>query len=273
MNDWWLVLLGFAAGAYGTLIGAGGGFLLVPALLLLYPTAKPSTVTSISLAVVFFNGIVGAILYARERRIDYRTGFIFATATVPGAVLGAVVVSYMPRALFSGLFGLLLVMLALVIILRPANSRADRVARPGMLTRVVTDVWGRRYEYHYYPWQGMLISLGVGFISSLLGIGGGIIQVPAMVLLLDFPPHIATATSQLILAIMAAAGTAVHLATGELAFGSGLRRALILAVGVIPGAVVGARISRRVRGPLLIRLLAVGLMLVGIRLLADFFVE
>src|SRR5438094_763257 len=109
MDYWPLIPLGFAVGAYGTLIGAGGGFLLVPALLLLFPTARPTTITSISLAVVFFNAVSGSIAYARDRRIDYRTGLIFAAATVPGAVLGAIAVGYVPRALFDGLFGLLLI--------------------------------------------------------------------------------------------------------------------------------------------------------------------
>ncbi len=271
MDDWLLLPLGFVAGAYGTLIGAGGGFLLVPALLFLYPTARPATVTSISLAVVFFNGVVGALAYARERRIDYRTGLTFAAATVPGAVLGAIVVSQLPRALFLGLFGLALVALGLVLILRTQGTDGKRPARAGMVTRVVTDIAGRRYEYSYFQWQGIIISVVVGFISSLLGIGGGIIQVPSMIVLLDFPPHIATATSQFMLSFMSLAATAVHLLSGELAFGSGLRRALILAVGVIPGALVGARISRRIRGPWLIRLLSGALILVGIRLLTDSF--
>ena len=65
----WLIPLGFVVGAYGTLIGAGGGFLLVPVLLLLYPRETPETITSISLAVVFFNALSGSIAYARMKRI------------------------------------------------------------------------------------------------------------------------------------------------------------------------------------------------------------
>jgi uncharacterized protein len=274
MSDWWLVPLGFVVGAYGTVVGAGGGFLLVPALLLIYPTARPATITSISLLVVFFNSVAGALAYARERRIDYRSGLMFAAATVPGAVLGAIVVGFIPRALFSGLFGLALLGLALMVIMRPQPTRVTvRPDGPGVVTRVVTDATGRRYAYRYVRWQGLLIALGVGFISSLFGIGGGIIQVPAMVMVLDFPPHIATATSQFVLAFMTASGSGVHLATGELAFGSGLRRALIIAGGVIPGALVGARLSQRLHGPVIIRLLGAGLLVVGLRLLAGFFIE
>jgi len=260
-------------GAYGTLIGAGGGFVLVPVLLFLYPQAKPSTITSISLAVVFFNATSGSVAYGRQRRIDFRTGIVFAAATVPGAVLGAIVVGYIPRGIFDVLFGIVLVVLALIIIMRPVARPADQPRRPnGSVTRVITDATGTRHEYSFNIALGVALSVGVGFLSSLLGIGGGIIHVPAMVLLLNFPAHIATATSHFVLAIMSLAGSIVHLIAGELAPGSGLMRALFLAIGVIPGAQVGAVLSHRVHGTWIIRLLGVALLLVGVRLLGTVFV-
>ncbi len=102
---WWLVPLGFVVGAYGTLIGAGGGFILAPILALLYPADSPELLTSISLAVVFFNALSGSAAYARMGRIDYRSGGVFAMATIPGAILGALVTSFLPRRLFDGVLG------------------------------------------------------------------------------------------------------------------------------------------------------------------------
>jgi uncharacterized membrane protein YfcA len=272
MTEWLLVPLGFVIGAFGTLIGAGGGFLLVPALLFLYPTAKPSTITGISLAVVALSAVSGAFAYARKGRIDYRSGLAFATATLPGAVLGAIAVSHLDRGFFDALFGVVLVALALFLLLRHPQPSLNKSAapRPGMVTRVLVDAGGTRYEYRFHEWFGILLSVGVGFLSSLFGIGGGIIHVPAMVFLMDFPAHIATATSQFILAAMALAGTSVHLVTGELAPGSGLYRSLLLALGVIPGAQLGARLSYRLQGTWIIRLLSLALLVVGARLLFAF---
>jgi uncharacterized protein len=273
-SDWLLIPLGFAVGTYGAVVGAGGGFLLVPVLLLLYPSASPATITSISLAVVCGNAVAGSIAYARARRIDVSTGLILAAATVPGAVLGALVVDAIPRSLFSGLFGAVLLSLGLFIMTRPRqDAAASIVPKLGMRSRVVVDALGIHHEYHFFLWHGVLLSAGIGFLSSLLGIGGGILQVPTMVLVLHFPMHIATATSQLILAVMAGAGTAVHLATGELAFGSGLRRSLLLTAGVLPGAFLGAWLSRHIEAKEIIRLLAVGLVLIGLRLLVGSIIE
>ena len=85
----WLIPLGFAVGACGTLIGAGGGFVLMPILLLVYPKDSPDLLTAISLAVVFCNAASGSVAYGRMRRIDYRSGLLMSAAAVPGAILGA----------------------------------------------------------------------------------------------------------------------------------------------------------------------------------------
>src|SRR3989337_4462408 len=84
----WLLPLGLIVGAFGTLIGAGGGFILVPVLLLLYPNEKTDLITGISLAVVFFNALSGSLAYSRMKRIDYKSGIIFSIATIPGARFG-----------------------------------------------------------------------------------------------------------------------------------------------------------------------------------------
>ncbi len=105
----------------------------------------------------------------------------------------------------------------------------------------------------------------MGYFSSFLGIGGGIIHVPALVWFLHFPVHIATATSHFILAIMALAGTLVHVWTGALAHG--WQETLGLGLGVLLGAQLGAYFSNRVKGAWIIRSLAFALGLVGIRIL------
>jgi uncharacterized membrane protein YfcA len=128
---------------------------------------------------------------------------------------------------------------------------------------------GERHYYNFNPLVGIGISLAVGYLSSFLGIGGGIIHVPALVFFLDFPVHIATATSHFVLAIMALTGTLVHIWTGALH--EGVRHTLCLAIGVLVGAPVGAQLSSRLHGPWIIRSLALALGLVGIRIAIMFF--
>jgi hypothetical protein len=134
-----------------------------------------------------------------------------------------------------------------------------------LVVRDFVDAAGIRYHYSYNPVIGIVLSVFVGFISSLLGVGGGFIHVPALTRLLNFPVHVATATSHFILTVMALTGTAVHLARGV--FVHGARRTAILAVGVILGAQLGAYMSTRLGGKVIIRGLALAMIFVGIRLI------
>jgi len=263
-----LIALGLGVGAYGTLIGAGGGFVLMPVLLLLYPNQGADLLTGISLAVVFFNALSGSEAYALMKRIDYRSGALFAAATIPGAVLGALHTSYVPRRLFDLIFGVLLVAAAAFLFGRPRDGATGRtLSQPGRyrLTRRLVDAHGTEYRYSFnYP-LGTAISVVVGYVSSFLGIGGGIIHVPALSYLLGFPVHVATATSHFVLAIMALTGTLVHIWTGT--FTHGVHRTIALAIGVLLGAQIGARLSERIKGNWILRGLAIALGVVGLRIL------
>jgi len=262
----WLIPLGFMVGTFGTLIGAGGGFILVPILLLLYPDKSPETITSISLAVVFFNSLSGSIAYAKMKRIDYKSGMIFAVATIPGSILGAVTTSIIPRNIFNALFGVLLIVASIFLLMKPENKNVSTGKTPkNHLTRTITDIDGIIHTFSYNPVQGIIISVFVGYISSLLGIGGGIIHVPVLVHILDFPVHIATATSHFVLAVMSLSGTVVHIVSGALS--KGVLQTIALSIGVLFGAQLGARLSKKFHGVWIIRGLAIALGIVGIRIL------
>ncbi len=272
----WLLPLGLLIGAFGTLIGAGGGFVLVPILLLVYPNEKTELITGISLAVVFFNALSGSLAYARMKRVDYKSGILFSIATIPGAILGALSTAYVPRGVFDLLFGVLMIVAAIYLWTSGGEESAvrsyrkgdsDSDPRPRRMVRDLTDAEGVRYHYAYNPVTGVLLSLVVGFISSLLGVGGGFIHVPILTRLLDFPVHIATATSHFVLAIMSLTGTLVHVAQGV--FVRGIRRTTMLAIGVLIGAQGGAWMSNRIGGKMIIRGLAVALAFVGVRLIVS----
>jgi hypothetical protein len=240
-----LAVLGVIVGIFGTLVGAGGGFILTPILLVLYPKASPATITSISLVVVFFNALSGSIAYARQRRIDYRSGSAFALAALPGSVLGVLAVAFSPRRVFEALTAILLGALSLWLITTHDAARDESEAGSGT-PRNLTDRQGHTCRYNVPVRRGVLYSIGVGFVSSFLGIGGGVIHVPLLVRALGFPIHVATATSHFVLANMAAVGSITHIVTGGFTGGTGLHRAVALSVGVGGGAQIGARVSQRI---------------------------
>ena len=257
----WLgfVLMGVVIGGFGTLIGAGGGFILMPVLLLMSPKEEPEFLACISLAVVFFNAASGTIGYARQKMIDYRAGLVFAAATVPGAVIGAMVTSAIPRRGFDALLGSVLALFAAYLLIK-----GKRLGDKGSNGNGHTP--GEAPLSRGKMMLGAAVSFVVGFLSSLLGIGGGIVHVPLLVMLLGFPVHIAAATSHFVLAISAGSGTAVHIFNNAFAQG-GTRRTILLGIGVIIGAQIGAHWSRRTPPGLILRGLGVALLVAGGRIL------
>jgi len=129
----------------------------------------------------------------------------------------------------------------------------------------IIDKYGKSFRYSYNYITGIIISIFTGFISPVLGIGGGIIHVPAMIRILCFPAHIATATSHFTLIIMSLASVATHLfSQREIAvfFYAGL-----LTAGVIPGAQIGAHLSKKTKDKHIIIILATALSIAGVRII------
>lgn len=251
------VVLGLLIGAFGTFIGAGGGFLLVPVLLLAYHFA-PADAVGTSLALVFLNAFSGSVAYLRQGRVDIPLGWKFAAATIPGAVGGA----YLTRALssrsFSVAFGVLLVAIA-VILFSGKSAPPSRRAR----SHEIKDAAGETHAYTVDVWKGVVLSLLVGLLSSVFGIGGGIIHVPFLIVALGLPVHVATATSHFVLSISTLVGAVTFLVLGHV----DLVLVALIGTGILVGAQVGARVSTQASPAVIRRLLAGSLCLVGLRMI------
>lgn len=263
---------GVGIGTYGTLVGAGGGFIMVPTLIFFVPGISPAEAAGTSLAVVFFNALSGTASYVRQGRVDFWTGNRFALATIPGAIIGAYLSNLFSNRLFYVVFGIFLIAIAGFLTFRPDSRTVpyepllpgDTRALPRFwVERTVVDKGGERFVFAYNFWGGIALSFVVGFLSSILGIGGGIVHVPALIFLFAFPAHIATATSHYILVVSALVGSLSHLAQGDIRWVPMIG----LSIGVIPGAQIGARLSRHLHGKWIVRGLALALALVGLRLL------
>ena len=267
--DLLLVPLGFAIGAYGTIVGAGGGFVLVPALLLIFPDDSQREITAVSLAVVLLTSISGSIAHARRRLIDYRTGLLLVLTAVPASFAGAYAVRFLPRSLFDVTFGALLVALALFVVFGMSRGgqtmRSPMRAGRAVVRRSMDRGDGAVSQYAYDVRQGMALSGGTGFVATMFGVGGGIIQVPLMATFLRIPIDISVATSQFMLIFMAAAGVFLHALAGTFEPADAVRIGA-LGLGAIMGAQAGALLSRRLSGNAVTRLLAAGLILIGGRL-------
>lgn len=264
--------LGASVGAVGTIVGAGGGFILVPILLLLYPGMEAKTVSAIALTTVLANSTSGSIAYLRQHRVDLYSATILAIATIPGAILGALVVSRVSSQSFALLFAALLLGALGMVIAGPRLRAMRDSAETGpvgtlSIRRQFRDRVGVVHTYVYSVPIAVASSLLAGFASSFFGVGGGFIHVPVLIALLSFPVHVATATSQFVLAVMSSGGVLSHFAAGHYASLEDGIKAGALATGAVIGAQIGARIAVRLPANAITRLLGAMLLLLAVQAL------
>jgi uncharacterized membrane protein YfcA len=258
-----LAALGVSVGAVGAMVGVGGGFLLVPALLIIFPDADPAVITSISLTAIVMNAASASYGYRRRGWQDGRTALILIATAVPVAIVGALLTRSVDRGAFDIAFGATLVIGAVYLAWRSGKIPAAFIAATKGRPRRLVDAAGVAYEYRVREPIAALIALGAGFMV-FFGIGGGIVNVPLMMLTLKIPPRIAVATSQLELLFASGSATLVHLL---LSFSDSDQwiRALIVGGGTLAGAQIGVRLAGHVSGRVVLMIIAFALVTAGIR--------
>lgn len=242
--------LGILVGLLGALLGIGGGMVIVPLLVFAWDY-EPQLAIGTSVLVVLMNAVSGTWGYVRQKKVCVDAALKFAVATVPGAFLGSYAAEYLQGRLFYLVFGAFFV-LAAINMYRKANKEAA-----GKTAGEVPEV---------YNWKlGVLCSVGVGFLASILGIGGGIVHVPFMVYVLNFPVHVAIATSTCILAVSSLAGLVSHAMLGHIVWTSGLA----IGAGAFVGAQGGVVLAQRLQSGILMKLASVLVLITGIKFLMN----
>jgi len=264
---------------YGVLVGAGGGFILAP-LLLIFFHKEPSVVAGTVLALVAVNSISGAITFSRMGLVDKRTSYLFVAAAIPGSVLAPFILKALIQGspgVFHILFGIMLILLAIRIMTKQerAEDIADRrgeellPTKPNtrmLRSRIITTRKGVTYRYQFNEGFATAINFVLGFISSFFGIGGGFLRTPILIYTFGFPVQVAVATSIFTLSFYTTAGALTHAWLGNIEFFPTL---VLAGVGLIVGGQIGAKLTGVVRGPWIMRMLLVVVFALGISLVAQ----
>ncbi|MDO4921870.1 MAG: sulfite exporter TauE/SafE family protein [Phascolarctobacterium sp.] len=250
------LIVGVGVGLLGSLLGIGGGIVIVP-LLVFYCGYEPQAAIGTSVLVVLLNAISGTLGYMRKRQVCLDAALKFALATVPGAFLGSYAAEYLQGRLFYFLFGFFFIFVAYNMFTK-ANKNKKAATQDNAATQAPEN----------YNWQlGVACSVGVGFLASILGIGGGIIHVPFMAYVLKFPVHVAIATSTCILAVSSLAGVISHGFLGHIMWLVGL----CIGAGAFIGAQIGVQIAQRLQASYLLKFSSVLVFLTGLKFLLSSF--
>ncbi len=237
-----LVLVGLGIGFVASIVGSGGGFLMVP-FLLLTTDMSPQFIAGTALLVDVVTSLSSALAYRRQHKIDWPLARVFIAFTIPGIFLGVYLNQRVTVELFTLVLGLILLIKSLFLFKNFALKAAKSLPLDKVSTR-----------------KSALLGFIVGAASPIVGIGGGVLRVPPMIMFLRMPPKIAAATSQLVTLSGSLLAAALFAGNSQVAY----VLALPLGLGTLAGAQAGAYFSLRSDTRLVVGIMSVALFFVGL---------
>ncbi len=214
--------IGLVAGCFGGLVGLGGGVVMIPLMVAVLKLTQHKA-HGTSLFALVFTGLTGAITYGMKGTVDVVASFILAVTAIFTARLGAKFAHSLPEWKLKRAFGGFLIFAALILLAKPYLMNMYHFEIGGMYKILLL----------------LVVGLFAGFLAGMMGIGGGTVMVPALVLILNYGQHIAQGTSLLCMVPAGAVGAYTHLKLGNVI--KGLLPGLI--TGIIAGTYVGSNIA------------------------------
>lgn len=276
-----LFALGLCAGLLGSVLGIGGGIIIVPALSLLFGLPLPAAIGT-SIVCVVATSTAAAVAYVRDEITNVRLGMTLETTTVLGAMAGGLLASVIPMQLLTALYiGILL--FSAQSMWRRGKPAAASTAEPdstgaAAATHMSTALADRLFGSYHDPQLGRSVSyevtrigaglagsLGAGLLSGLLGVGGGLVKVPLMSVVMNVPIKAAVATSSFMIGVTGAASAFIYYFRGLI----DPTTTVPVVLGVVVSSLFGARLAPRLRSAVLTRIFALMTVIVAGRMLWD----
>lgn len=261
-----LLVIAISAGFLGALLGLGGGVILVPAALFISGATSwiteltPQTAVGLSVMMMIFTGLASSRSYMKSGLVDYKAAWIFLAGAAPGTIIGATLNSRLDLPSFNLYFGILLIVLATILLVRDYLKPINWFVTHG-IKRTFTAKDGQQFYYGYPIWFALMLTFGVGMLSGLFGIGGGSLLVPAMLILFRFPPHVAVATSMFLVFLSSLVNVSSHMLLGNIPW----MEVLPVVIGGYIGGKLGAATNKNLHSKTLVSILRMVLLVMGIR--------
>lgn len=236
------------------MVGLGGGFIIVPALRIFFGLG-PAEAAGTSLALVVANSASGAFTYFLQKRVHVKIGLLIAAGGFPGAILGALAVQYIPAQAWDWAFAIFLIVVGVNMI----YTRRRLADRPN--ADDISNVPAMPLA------KALFAGFFVGFISSLFGVGGGVVVIPSLLYFSTLPAHAISATSHFAIFLTSPIGLITH----AIAHDVDLAYVIPLVVGGLCGGPIGARLSLRLSAKQLTVLVAVAISLAAISIVSRHF--
>ncbi|MCR4267467.1 sulfite exporter TauE/SafE family protein [Nitratireductor sp. ZSWI3] len=283
VNVFVLLAMGGAVGFLSGMFGVGGGFLITP--LLIFYNIPPAIAVATGANQVIASSFSGALVHFKRKTLDVKLGTVLLAGGFVGATLGALAFAYLRRlgqldlivsllyVTFLGVVGGLMLTESIGALRRARSGQAVSLRKPGQhnwIHRLPLKMRFRASKLFVSVIPVLGLGAFIGFLSSIMGVGGGFIMVPALIYLLKVPTNVVIGTSLFQIIFVAAYTTIIHSTANQTV---DVVLAFLLMVGGVAGAQYGARVGQRLRGEQLRALLALLVLAVALRLAFDLFVR
>jgi uncharacterized membrane protein YfcA len=265
-----IAVVGLVGGAFGSMVGLGGGVFIVPALTLFLHVPIHAAISASLLGIVATSA-TAASAYVRDNLTNLRVAVTLETMTASGALVGGFIGASLSRGVLSGIFGAVMIAVSIYLVVGRRSVTAP-LAHDADLGRLGHSYFDRNektvvsYRVRRAP-VGLGVSVFAGGIAGLLGVGGGFMKVPLMVLIMGIPVRAAVSTSSFMVGVTACASAVVFLARGLV----DPTVAVPVVFGVSLGAYAGSKLAIRVRSSILTWILGIALFALSIQMLLSAF--
>jgi uncharacterized protein len=242
-------LIGLIAGILGSMVGVGGGIIISPVLTFL--GLPPAQVAGTSLFAVSSTSISSTIAYAKSKKIQYMLGIKMALLSIPGAIIGSYFSTEIDPGYFKIILAIILVGTGIYLMFKKEIINGNSLS--------FSSTWVKILFYSS--------TFVAGIISSLFGVGGGVIYVPLMIMIIGLTMHLAAPTSQFVLMITSLVGLSIHIILGNPQY----LPAVLLSIGAFTGAQIGSRLTSRLSDQKLRLILGITFVGIATKLMFDFY--
>ncbi len=236
-----LIVMGIIAGTLGALFGLGGGIIFVPVLMIVFGLA-PTEAVAISLIGIIAGSVGASTIFVDKGLSNVRLGLLLEITTAAGAIIGAFVATLLEEWILMVIFSII-VYISAYRMFRTTEKVVEPTSTDGRFSFEYNDeATGENIPYEIQNIKGgMALCTVAGMISSMTGVGGGMVKVPLMNIYMHVPMKAASATSSYMIGITAFSGAITYFLGGQVL----LEYAAGVAIGAFLGALVGTTITRR----------------------------
>lgn len=267
-----LVLIGLLSAVLGSLVGIGGGIIIVPTLVylgvnhhLLHGITTQIAIGTSSV-ILIVTGLSSSIGYLKTKQVDIKNGSIFLFGLLPGSLIGSFLSRYLTLNSFNLYFGIFMICVSILLMIR-YKIKPFKIFDKEKYRKTYIDAKGMTYHYSVPPMFAFFATLFIGVLTGLFGIGGGALMTPLMLIVFRFPPHVAVGTSMMMIFFSSVMSSIGHIIQGHVAW----LYSIILIISSYIGAQIGVKINHSIKSETVVLLLRTVMLIMGVYLIIKSF--